>query len=209
MIDLNDFTIKETIRKKTRYKGEVNRNKYYRCNCPNCGIDLGYITKSRYSKKTSCNKCSLIKKENFAKNHWSKLNHNPWNKGMKSDGQDLRNRLRTNLRSRLYQAIKGNYKAGSAVGDLGCSIEELKKHLESQFLPGMSWDNWSRAGWHIDHKKALANFDLTNREELLKACCYTNLQPLWAVENISWGAKNKDIDGRIDSEDVGGISSQF
>lgn len=102
---------------------------------------------------------------------------------------DINYKLRENLRSRLNKAIKNDQKIGSAVSDLGCSIEELKRHLEVQFEPGMTWDNWSRVGWHIDHIKALANFDLINREELLKACHYSNLQPMWAKDNLSKGSK--------------------
>jgi hypothetical protein len=64
----------------------------------------------------------------------------------------------------LRTALKNNSKRGSAVKDLGCSIEELKIYLESKFLPGMSWDNWSPDGWHIDHIKPLSKFDLTDRE---------------------------------------------
>ena len=88
------------------------------------------------------------------------------------------------LRDRLNKALKGNQKTGSAIRDLGCSIDFLRQHLESLFQPGMSWDNWSLHGWHIDHMQPLSSFDLTNREQLLKACHYTNLQPLWAEENL-------------------------
>ncbi len=97
--------------------------------------------------------------------------------------KNLEVRLRDNLRNRLNQAIKKNQKAGSAVKDLGCSVEELKKHLEVQFQDGMTWNNWSRTGWHIDHIKSLASFDLTKEEEFKKACHYSNLQPLWAKDN--------------------------
>jgi hypothetical protein len=103
---------------------------------------------------------------------------------------DLQFRLTKNLRSRLTGALKKVHKTGSAVSDLGCSIEELRKHLESLFYSNpitgesMSWDNWSRDGWHIDHIKPLASFDLANPEQLKKACHYENLQPLWAEENL-------------------------
>jgi len=97
--------------------------------------------------------------------------------------------LSDKLRSRLNRTIKGNYRAGSAVRDLGCSIPKLKEYLEKQFQDGMAWNNWSLGGWHIDHIKPLASFDLTNRKQFLEACHYTNLQPLWSKENLTKGRK--------------------
>ena len=98
-------------------------------------------------------------------------------------------RLGSLLRRRLLHAIRGNYKSGSAVQDLGCTIPELKFYLEGQFKDGMTWDNWTRVdlnemAWNIDHKIPLVFFDLTDREQLLKAVHYTNLQPMWAKENL-------------------------
>jgi hypothetical protein len=104
---------------------------------------------------------------------------------------DPQYKLAKSLRSRLGIAIRGNFKSGSAVQDLGCSIEFLAQYLESKFQSGMSWDNHGE--WHIDHIKPLASFDLTIREELLKACHYTNLQPLWAVDNLKKHTKLLDF----------------
>jgi len=103
---------------------------------------------------------------------------------------DVFTKLSGNLRNRLNMAIKNKYKLGSSVKDLGCSIKELKVHLESQFQPGMSWDNWSKDGWHIDHIVPLSNFDLSNLDELKKACHYINLQPLWATDNLKKGDRS-------------------
>jgi hypothetical protein len=64
-------------------------------------------------------------------------------------------------------------------------------HLESKFQYGMNWDNWSFEGWHIDHIVPLASFDLTDRKQLLLACHYTNLQPLWAIDNFSKGDRTQ------------------
>lgn len=99
--------------------------------------------------------------------------------------QDLQFKLKAILRTRLNNAIKRNTKSGSAVRDLGCTISELKQHLESKFQPGMTWEN--HGDWHIDHIKPLAKFDLSNLEQFKEACHYTNLQPLWAADNLSKG----------------------
>lgn len=100
---------------------------------------------------------------------------------------DLNFKLRANLRTRLYCAIRTHQKTGSAIADLGRSITRLKEHLESQFEEGMTWENYGQ--WHIDHIKPLAWFDLTDRGQLLEACHYSNLQPLWAKDNSSKGSK--------------------
>jgi hypothetical protein len=117
---------------------------------------------------------------------WRKLNKTKINKVRKNLRRiNIQFKLSTNLRGRLNKAIKGNYKSGSAVKDLGCTIDELKLYLESKFQEDMSWDNWTKDGWHIDHIRPLSSFDLTNREEFLQACHYTNLQPLWAKDNFA------------------------
>jgi hypothetical protein len=100
--------------------------------------------------------------------------------------QDPAFKVACSLRNRLNRAIRSDWKSGSAVTDLGCSILTLKNYLESKFLPGMNWANYGK--WHIDHVVPLSKFDLTKRKELLQACHYTNLQPLWAIDNIQKGA---------------------
>lgn len=102
---------------------------------------------------------------------------------------DVHYKLSVNLRGRLRIALKNNQKVGSAVRDLGCSIEEFKKYIESKFQEGMTWDNYGLYGWHIDHIKPLNSFDLTDRKQFLEACHYTNLQPLWAKDNYIKGCR--------------------
>lgn len=102
--------------------------------------------------------------------------------------KDIEYKLVRNLRSRMYRAIKKETKTGSAVNDLGISILEFKLYIEKLWKPGMTWNNWGRHGWHIDHIIPLSSFNLSNREEFLKAVHYTNLQPLWAKENLKKGS---------------------
>ena len=84
---------------------------------------------------------------------------------------------------------KGRFK--SICKDLGCSIEEFKAYIESLFQPGMTWGNWGKGNnkWHIDHIRPISSFDLSDRDQLKKACHYSNLQPLWEVDNLIKGAK--------------------
>lgn len=100
---------------------------------------------------------------------------------------DLQYRLASYLRRRLRISIKKQVKVGSAVRDLGCLMKELIVYLENQFQEGMTWDNWGMCGWHVDHIKPLASFDLSDPVQLREACHYTNLQPLWAKDNLAKG----------------------
>jgi reverse gyrase len=86
------------------------------------------------------------------------------------------------LRHRLNLALKNSWKFGSTLELIGCSISFLKKHLESQFKENMTWQNYGK--WHIDHIIPCASFDLSKPEEQKKCFNYTNLQPLWAKDNI-------------------------
>lgn len=70
---------------------------------------------------------------------------------------------------------------------LGCDIDTLKNYLESRFLPGMTWANYGKYGWHIDHIIPLSAMKDGIDLELIGH--YTNLQPLWAVDNLKKGAK--------------------
>jgi hypothetical protein len=130
-----------------------------------------------YCKKCHNNICITYHTKNKSQEYRNKYYYNKYK-------NDINYKLKRLLRARLRLALKNNQKSGSAVKDLGCSIPKLKTYLEKQFQKGMNWDNLSLKGWHIDHILPLANFDLTKKDEFLKACHYTNLQPLWARDNI-------------------------
>lgn len=90
-------------------------------------------------------------------------------------------------RKRISDALRvhGYSKKSRTREMLGCDYPELVRHIESKFTDGMTWDN--RHLWHIDHKIPLAS--AKTEQELLALCHYTNLQPLWALDNLKKGAK--------------------
>jgi len=87
------------------------------------------------------------------------------------------------LRARIKTAIKraGGLKASGSAELTGCTKEQLRSWIESQFVGGMSWDN--RSEWHIDHIIPCAAFHLTDESQQAVAFHYTNLRPLWKQEN--------------------------
>lgn len=97
--------------------------------------------------------------------------------------EDKQFHIRKNIRDRMRAAMNGRSKSKHTMELLGCSIEELKIYLEMRFTEGMSWDNYGKKGWHIDHILPCASFDLTDPEQQKICFHYTNLQPLWAKDN--------------------------
>jgi len=93
-------------------------------------------------------------------------------------------KIRMTLSSRLNHALKGGLKAANTMKLVGCSVEFLKQYLENQFKPGMTWQNHTVTGWHIDHIKPCTAFNLSDPEQQRECFHYTNLQPLWYDENI-------------------------
>lgn len=87
-------------------------------------------------------------------------------------------KLKRKLRSRWHIALEvarnSPQRMASSTADLGCTFAEFLSHIEAQWKPGMSWDNWGEV-WELDHIKALGLFDLTLNEEQLKAVHYSNL----------------------------------
>lgn len=102
-------------------------------------------------------------------------------------------KIMASIRRRVNQALQGRTKSKATPELIGATIDVARAHIEAQFRDGMTWDNWGRGWhgareWHLDHVRPLASFDLTDPEQLQEACHYTNLQPLWAKENLSKGS---------------------
>jgi hypothetical protein len=97
-------------------------------------------------------------------------------------------RILVSLRSRTNALLRGKNKSAKTLELVGCPIAWLEVHLESQFKPGMTWENYGPV-WHIDHIRPCASFNLTNSEQQKICFHWTNLQPLFAKENLQKGDK--------------------
>lgn len=102
---------------------------------------------------------------------------------------DLNYRIKRRLRHRIWRALKGLRKERPTLELLGCSVDQLREHLEAQFTKGMTWENYGQPGWEIDHIRPCASFDLSDSEQLAACFHYTNLQPLWGPDNWKKGSK--------------------
>ena len=139
----------------------------------------------KYKKKYYLNNIKKMKKyyKLYSQKNRKKLNQYRANKAK----NDPIFKLIQNQRRRIRQALKEMKKTKSTLKLLGCSATELWNHLEKQFKPKMTRKNYGK--WHVDHIRPCASFDLTNPKQQQICFHYTNLQPLWAIDNIKKGAK--------------------
>jgi hypothetical protein len=99
-------------------------------------------------------------------------------------------KLVVNVRSRVATALRASRLKGQrvtargALRYLGCPFDDFARHIESQFTDGMSWENFGKDGWHVDHIYPLGRADLTDPVELLAAFNWRNCRPLWEAENM-------------------------
>lgn len=174
--------------------------------CNKCGkyknLKENFLTCKRYGYVSECHLCrrARINKNNVSRNklypHETKKYHREWaRKNRKLRTDYVRNRRRNDpsfkiasiLRSRLGAVLRRakTKKYDNTFKLLGCRIEFFIEYLESKFQPGMNWENHGKFGWHIDHIIPCSKFDLIDPEEQKKCFHYTNMQPLWAKDNLT------------------------
>ncbi len=167
----------------------MGRPKIRTGNCANgCVKPADALGICKICYKRAYYKLNNLKENEVRKSFQKKNRHKVAERKREREKEDICYKIANRLRHRLNRAIKG----GRSIDYLGCSIEELKSYLEAKFEPGMSWDNHTTYGWHIDHIIPLASLDLTIEDNLKKVCHYTNLRPLWWQENLGrrYGKEN-------------------
>jgi len=125
----------------------------------------------------------LLVNKTYRENNRDKRNE--YNRTRKNNDPIFKLKHLMNSRLRVFLKSKNLQKNNKTFEVVGCTPEELKNHIESKFLVGMSWEN--QGDWHIDHIIPLSS--AINEDEIIKLCHYTNLQPLWALDNMKKGSK--------------------
>jgi hypothetical protein len=94
--------------------------------------------------------------------------------------------LNNNFGSSMSKALAGNKNGRKWESLVGYTLKDLMKHLKRQFTEGMSWNNYGKGGWEIDHKipKSVFNYEKPEDEDFKKCWALKNLQPMWAKDNI-------------------------
>jgi hypothetical protein len=175
------------IKEMIAFSKDRKRSDGHQPHCKECNKRYVESNKERVYETNRASRAKNIDSRKQSEKQWYLLNKN---KKLASNSAGKKKRrandelfvLKENISSRINKAFRGLTKSKRTLEMLGCSLEEAKLHIESLFQPGMSWDNYGYSTWHIDHKIPLAS--ATNIEELEKLCHISNLQPLWAMDNI-------------------------
>ena len=182
------------------YKRVERGRTTYRSHCKTCiraydltRVELNYLRGVEYRNK---NKDRIAKSKkayseaNREKELENKRRYNRENRARLSREKTKRRhenwnlRISNSLRGSLRKLLVGEIRKVSAVRDLGCDLPFLKRHLEKQFDPFMTWENYGEY-WHVDHIYPMAAANLSVQSELLAVINWRNLQPLEASKNCS------------------------
>lgn len=146
------------------------------------------LKRNKKYRTNNKDKVSQQRKEYRTKNQHS-LNEYFREYRLTNPNHRLAQNLRNNLNKKLTQINVS--KDSSTIQLLGCTINEFRSYLEKLWLPNMSWDNYGvyknqgTRTWHIDHIKPCSLFDLTDIKQQKECFHYSNMQPMWADENIA------------------------
>lgn len=169
------------------YERERSRNRY----------ETDHAKRLEYNKQWREKNTEKERKRSRDKYHRT-MRENPeqirdaWRRGDEKRRSTARGRLENSISAGVHRGLTRGGKAGrSTFKLLGYSLNQLMRHLEKRFQPNMTWENYGDEGWHIDHKIPLSahNYETPDDIDFKRAWALKNLQPMWAPENLSKGAK--------------------
>ena len=178
------------------YKNSKNPN-IYRGQCKKC---MNKLSSNHYEKNSTIiseksrqfriehpevnkEKCRIYKKNNpDSFKNWLEKNKEHRKKYINNYNIDPKNKIKNSLRSRINELMNKKYNNPRTLNLVGCDYEFLMGYIESKFTKNMTWDNYGYYGWHLDHIIPLST--AKTEKEIYVLYHYTNLQPLWAEDNL-------------------------
>jgi len=188
-----------TMKSRSDYSIDSSRKDGMQVECKKCCAELApkyYENQKKYYNK---NKDLILKKESIRRKENKEIYSS---RDLARYHNNPQRRTTVNLRNRLNKTIKNfkTVKRDTTFNLVGCNINLLMDHLESNFRHGMTWENQGKV-WHIDHIKPCASFDLTKESEQRKCFHYTNLQPLFATTKIAIEHGHMNEIGNLNKQD--------
>lgn len=172
-------------------KISINGRICYEAKCPSCSKDKGFVRKENLNK--DCKSCSNIKNKTGKPSPKKGIKtFKPAHNRGEFFNEPLKKKLKNRMSRRMRHALSNKNLSKEWIHIfklVGFSVEELKVHLESKFQVGMTWENIG--DWHIDHVFPESKFNYKSFEDLEFKQCWSlsNLQPLWAEDNLKKGNK--------------------
>jgi len=188
-----DKTRKDGYRSRCKICCNIESSNYQKSNPHICAIKSKKYRENHPSKVKETHKKwrdKNIVSERQRSSEWKKNNRDKVNEyRVKQRKTNPLFKLTHNVRCRIndYMRKVSITKNNKTFDIVGCSPQFLKEYLESQFVEGMTWDNYGQCGWHIDHIIPLSSAD--DEERVYELCHYSNLQPLWEEDNLKKGSK--------------------
>lgn len=171
-------------RKNNKEKENQRSREYYKQNKKSC-LEYhktwrlkNYIKKERKKKIFTDEE---IKERKEKKKEYARIYYRNYYK------KNISQKIALRFKQRLWRLLKGKKVKFKIEELIGCTKEYLVKYLENKFEKGMTWNNHGE--WHIDHIKSCISFNLEDDNELKKCFNYTNLRPLWAIDNLKRAKK--------------------
>lgn len=141
------------------------------------------IKKTEEEKK----ELSRLRNKKYYYKHRSRLMHRQNQLNQKKIQNNISYKIKVRVGFQIWKLLRCKKNNKKTIDFLGCDVEFLKKYLESKFVEGMTWDNYGRGGWVIDHIYPVSRININNTDEINKVFHYTNLQPLWERDNLLKG----------------------
>lgn len=170
------------------------KNKKYRSENPEKAKKFSKTASRKRRENGSTQKYEMDNRERLAemRAEWWRKNPDKRKEYNKKYYSDAKGKISSAIRTAIRSEIRFGSKGGRRTFDLlGYTPDDLRSHLEKLFQPGMTWENYGRGGWHIDHRIPLSahNYETPDCPDFKRAWALTNLQPLWERDNLSKGAK--------------------